>query len=488
MKFTKYIWDLYRNSIEGRNEINFFKESDLAKIAKRFEFGTKFKVVDRNQNLQIFCPYEVGIEALKCEKVENFIEAKQFFQRTVIDFVKGAKFNEFIQFIDSYSTALYHRFPNFFVPFYYKSESFPDFILMCDNLGISLPPMPSRFDWEKRTWYYFELCEALHKFRLRYEIDSEEFPALLYSFGLKTIEKTEEGELPKPSRIYFLGAGASGGKDNLDFKFVDNLDNKSVGVWGAGNLNIKKGDLVLMYCVSPRKYLHSIWRALEDSYIDPFRFYYYSVKVGFPQKIEPIGYYELRENLILKENSTVKSNMQGMNGRPLTVKEYSELIKMIEAKGQSTKSLPKLPVYERDIDYIENERDVELQLIEPLLRDLGYQEKDWIRQLPLRMGRQTKYYPDYAIKANLTKGKEKAKIILEAKYSINSDKQLQDAYNQARSYGLRLQSGTIILADMDYVWIYGKTNGDFNSVPTLKMHWNELTDSDNLYHLKEMLK
>ncbi|NCU33692.1 MAG: restriction endonuclease subunit R, partial [Candidatus Moranbacteria bacterium] len=157
-------------------------------------------------------------------------------------------------------------------------------------------------------------------------------------------------------------------------------------------------------------------------------------------------------------------------------------------KGQNTDLLPKLPVYDREIEHIENEGDVEQQLIEPLLKDLGFNESDWIRQLPLRMGRQTKYYPDYAIKANALRGKEKAQIVLEAKYSINSDKQLQEAFDQSRSYGLRLQAEKIILVDRDFVWVYGRTDGDFNSIPILKMHWNELTDSDRLFKLKALLK
>ena len=90
--------------------------------------------------------------------------------------------------------------------------------------------------------------------------------------------------------------------------------------------------------------------------------------------------------------------------------------------------------------------------------------------------------------ATITKGKEKAKIILEAKYSINSDKQLDDAFFQARSYGLRLQSKKTILAERDFVWLYEKINGDFDQNPTLKFHWNNLIDSDNLCKLKEKLR
>ena len=100
------------------------------------------------------------------------------------------------------------------------------------------------------------------------------------------------------------------------------------------------------------------------------------------------------------------------------------------------------------------------------------------------MGRQTSYYPDYAIFNDKKKGHEKARIILEAKYSINNDQQLQDAFEQARSYALRLNSNLIILADRDFVWVFKKHKDDFLETPVLKHHWNELIDSDHLHELK----
>lgn len=490
MNFNRYIWDLFRNSNEGIQVIKMFQNIDINTLADQFGFDVVFEDYDEANILQSYNLYEEAVDFLRNKSVNSFEQARQLFSDEVIEKIQMEKFNWFIASIELYSTALFKTFPEYFFPYYFNSETYPDFVTICENLGIVLPPIPTRHDWVKRTWYYFEICETLHNFRKKYGIEATEFPALIYGFGLKNIEKLKEEDLPKPSRIYFLGGGAQGGKEdvNLDFKLLDNAQRNTTAVWGAGNLNIKKGDLVLMYCVSPRQYLHSIWRAIEDSFIDPFRFHYYCIKVGFPHRIKSVSFHELRENHIFKENATVKSQMQGMNGRPLTVKEYSELLRMIEKKGQNTDSLPKLPVYNREIEHIENEGDVEQQLIEPLLKDLGFNESDWIRQLPLIMGRQTKYYPDYAIKANAFRGKEKAQIVLEAKYSINSDKQLQEAFDQARSYGLRLQSEKIVLADRDFVWVYGRTDDDFNSIPILKMHWNELTDSDRLYKLKALLK
>lgn len=492
MKFTKYIWELYRNSEKGKNEVSLFKRRNIEELSLKFDFKIRVEYTDEKDKLAYSHPYKELFEELENDKVNDFKEAKNLFKELVINPISGEeqkKYNWFFHFISAYSTALYHRFPAYFLPYYFTSDNYSDFLLLCSNFEISLPPNPARNSQEQRAWFYFEICETLHKFRKRNQISTEEFPAFLYCFGIDSIEKIEETELPKPSRVYYLGSGAGffREKDNPDFDFLDNSNNQSTNTWGAGGLKIKKGDLVLMYCLSPRKYIHSIWRAIDDSFIDPFSYYFYGVKVGFPRRVKPITFQELKTNAILMKNPTVRANMQGLNGRPLTTIEFSEILKLIEAKGQSIDDLPKLPVYSREFDKIENERDVEIQLIEPLLKDLNFKEKDWIRQLPIRMGRKTKYYPDYAILASSTKGKEKAKIILEAKYSISSDKQLEDAFLQARSYSLRLQSEKNILADRDFIWVFEKLNGDFEFNPCLKLHWNELINPDKLYKLKAKL-
>jgi hypothetical protein len=492
MKFTKYIWDLYRNSEKGKKELTLFSKNNIENLSLKFDFELIVEFIDENDQIEKYYPYNEAYKELDKEKINNFKDAKELFNRIVIKPIieeKPKNNNFFFEFIGSFSTALYHRFPDYFIPYYFTRDTYSDFLLLCDNFGIILPSNPTRNSQEKRAWFYFEICKLMHQFRKTKNISAEEFPAFLYCFSIDSLEIIEEPELPKPSRVYFLGAGAEFAqeKDNPDFEFLDNSNSQSTHSWAAGGLKIKKGDLVLMYCHSPRKFIHSIWRAIDDSFINPFSYYYYGVKIGFPKKIKPITFKELKFNSVFKENPTIKANMQGLNGKAITTFEFSEFQKLIEKKGQSTKNFPKLPIYKRVFDKIENERDVEVQLIEPLLKDLDFKEKDWIRQLPIRMGRQTKYYPDYAIIENSTKGKEKAKIILEAKYSINSDKQLEEAFLQARSYGLRLQSDKIIIADRDFVWLYEKKNNDFEFNWILKLHWNDLTNADNLYQLKSKL-
>ena len=128
--------------------------------------------------------------------------------------------------------------------------------------------------------------------------------------------------MPKPSKACFLGANKG------DFEFLDNATDESVNCWGAGNLSLKKGDIALLYCLAPRSNLHSIWRVLDDSFINPFSFYYYAVRVGFPVKSSTITLNELKKDSVLGTTSVVKSNMQGMNGKPFSSKAYQKILKM----------------------------------------------------------------------------------------------------------------------------------------------------------------
>ena len=105
--------------------------------------------------------------------------------------------------------------------------------------------------------------------------------------------------------------------------------------------------------------------------------------------------------------------------------------------------------------------------------------------MAVRMGRGVKYYPDYAIYFNEKKANERAKYILEAKYSINNEKQLKSAFYQAQSYALRLQSVAFIIADREYVWLF-KTENHFPA-PLVKFHWNELQIQDNINIFRKLL-
>ena len=67
-------------------------------------------------------------------------------------------------------------------------------------------------------------------------------------------------------------------------------------------------------------------------------------------------------------------------------------------------------------------RDVEVNLLEPLLNSMGWHEhKDYIRQLPIHAGRGHRIFPDYALHYNNKLEEENAKVLIEAKYYMKNN-------------------------------------------------------------------
>ena len=105
------------------------------------------------------------------------------------------------------------------------------------------------------------------------------------------------------------------------------------------------------------------------------------------------------------------------------------------------------------------ERDVEVNLLEPLLIKLGFRRQDWVRQLPVQIGRGEKTFPDYAILVNNAGECPIPKYVWEAKSSIPNEQQLHKDFRQARSYALLLQSKALCLVSKEGVWFVGADSG-----------------------------
>jgi hypothetical protein len=132
----------------------------------------------------------------------------------------------------------------------------------------------------------------------------------------------------------------SGATKNDCTDIIEKANSGTKSLW-AGNVNTLPGDIILIYGVAPFSQINSIWRAISKGFLDPFSYWFNSQ--------------ELPE----------------INGPQLLIKTELNV-----------------------------ERDIEIYLLEPFLYKLGYTEKNRVRQMPLRMGRGERIYPDYAIKAN----------------------------------------------------------------------------------------
>jgi hypothetical protein len=492
MKFSGFIFENYLQTNEGKEGLKFFTEFWSYFIKEDFETVYKFM---KNQYLQDinedgikeFIKFinertkddtEELIEALKEERsrINSIESATEYFDEFIKSVIKNSpemKLRDLCTAIESISLILYYIKPEYFFPYFFVSHFFK-LESIFGEFEIPLPPIPSKVKHEERLYYYFELCKVLFDFRTNNNLSPIELNVLLYFFSNNIIENVDirEDELPDPTKVYISGATKTDCTET-----IKNANNDTKNLW-AGNVNTLPGDIILIYGVAPFSQVNSIWRAISKGFLDPFSYWFNLIWVGHPIKIPVISYQELVENKIWGKKSIVKSHMQGVSGVQCTVEEYNEIINIIKSKDKDIKHLPEIKGPKLSVDVELNiERDVEIYLLEPFLRKLGYKETDWIRQMPLRMGRGERIYPDYAIKANAKRGEETAEFIWEAKYRIISQKQLLEDFFQAKSYALRLNTNGLGLVSMEGIWLsFKKDSFMFDKI--IKYTWEEINDPD----------
>lgn len=500
MEFNAYVWSLYRSSAEGAEFISSMRPIDefrhddgllyLDEVVypKIEKYGEVYTHAGRVNIQKLYHHYFRS----QLPSVEN---AESLFNRWVAEGVTyrgveliGADHDaQWWQEIGVISNALYATLPDFFFPYFFQ-HAFDQFQAICESISIYLPAVPLRKRARERTLYYLQICQALYEFRCKHELSPPELLALIYDFVPRAISNsswvvTDKEKLPMPNRVWYVGCGG-----RADLEFVDNAGPEEMHYWQA-SLDTRIGDILIMYCWSPRSYIHSVWRAVSNGFADPFFYYHKLAWIAYPIRVPPIHWQEIKGNAILSTSPLVKNNFQGVNGYPVTYVEYQELLRLWAARGMDTTCLPTIaPVKILDPGIsLDNERDVEEKLIEPLLLKLNYAPQDWIRQMPIKMGRRNSYYPDYCFAANAKRGDESAKMLLEAKFSIQTDKELLDAFLQAKSYAIRLQARKLILAAKEGLWYFERNGTSFFYDEHQFFSWNDVEAPDKFHLLTKLI-
>jgi len=501
MILNEYIWNLYEKSEGGQQTIDFYS-MDLDGF--RREFGMDecvIRIPDEHKA-------EVGADTITISIIQtvhdvysqctvgSIDEAIQKYDEVVangipvvvpdhpeVDLHFGGYEWDWYDNIDLVSWGLYFACPEFFLPYIFFprwQDAVTFYVLeeICTSFNIPLPPLPSKRDKPGKALYYGRLMRTFYEFRQFHDLSPAKMCAFLYDFGLDVIEQEEPDELPEPSKVWLL----KGGKG--DFDFLDQATESTVAYRWGGNLEIRRGDILLMYVLSPQSCIHSIWRAVSDGFADPFFHYHYAVAIGSMVKTKPVTFQEMKNDPILGQKGLIRANLQGSSGDPFSVEEYGIILGIMEKKGQDISLLPRLePLSYPDSTEISNERDVEKFLVEPFLEKLGYTAGDWIRQMSIKMGRGERNYPDYAFGAMTKWGEESARMVLEAKYRISTRRELREAFYQAKSYALRLQAKLIVLCAIDGVWIFEYKRNDFDLEDFVHGSWSELSHPDTLHRI-----
>ena len=178
------------------------------------------------------------------------------------------------------TTAIHRSQPESFVPYYFQGR-YKLLSDICQRFEIRLPRIPGKLQKRERALFYLDINRSLQEFRTRNELSPAELNAFLYDFAPACLAEEDDEELPAPQRAWFLMAGVV---TEADFALLDNADQQTESLW-RGHRDARRGDIAIMWCTSPREYLRSIWRIVEDGQDDPFAHWYSLVRIGRPQPV-----------------------------------------------------------------------------------------------------------------------------------------------------------------------------------------------------------
>lgn len=480
MKFNQYTWNLYKQSSEGQKVIREFEEMDGYTLLRKYTpYYTRFISEDLyNDWLETIHCYGIS----DCEVPTSPDEAQDFYEALItlgiMDngevWIPRNDFRNMLGFIQPISYLLSGFASEFFFPYLFTCRIF-DLNKVADIFEIELPNMPKKADYKARCIYYWQLCKVFYWFRVENDLNPAELCAFLYDFAPNNIIK-QETDIPEPAQAWFIGGYTEKNERGLNFTF-----------WQA-NLDTKKGDILVHYEKTPVSAITSLWIAQTDGVIDPLFRYYSNTYIGNKIEIPNITLKELQSDKYFSKHPLIRKKFQGVNGWSMSSEDYSELLRMIKEKGFDTSTLPKLyaPALPKNVS-ITNERDVEVQLIEYYLNKMGWHEnKDFIRQLPIHAGRGHRVFPDYSLHYDNKPNEERAKVLIEAKYYMKNNQEIEAAFLQARSYALLLNSSVIVLCDKQCLIAYQKGKG-FDRDRYKKYYWGELENSDLFNELKNKL-
>lgn len=487
MKFNQYLWNLYKNSPGGKSTISEF--SDRKEWIEEERLFEKYNPKIRERfNPEMICGI---LEDFWCYKISEYEDTKlkslddagKLYEEIIStgliieseEILRIGDYDQMLGYIPLLSMELNYLLREYFFPYLYINEFF-HLEKLADYFEIELPPIPKKPDYKTRCMYYWELCKIFYRFRTENGLSPDEFSAFMYDYSPNLLAKEENTEIPKPSTAWFIGGLIK--EYGKDWTF---------GFWQS-NKETKKGDILIHYETSPVSAITCLWIAQVDGVIDPFFHYYSNTYIGNKIDIPHISLKELKSDEYFSDHPLVRKNFQGVNGWPATGKDYAELMRIIEAKGFDTSKLPQIytPSLPEGIT-VENERDVEVNLLEPLLNSMGwYEHKDYVCQLPIHAGRGHRIFPDYALHYDNKPEEEKAKVLIEAKYHMKNNQKIEVAFLQAFSYAKLLLSSVIVLCDKECILVYEKKQG-FSRDRYTKYYWEDMKNSDLYNELKKRL-
>lgn len=493
--FNDYMWQTYLNA--GGEDLVAFFEKNMTKAyskeyAKRiFQLHKAYcpsSFINKDCRMQLLELFQDARSEDFCSACYRILDLEEDDEYSIFDLVEmlydeikmingfsdSQTLEEFVNGMAYYTTFIFILYPEISAPYYYECN-FNVLEKIANEFGFELPELPVKKDYKGRFFYYAKLCEVFYDFRVRNKMSPYEFCAFLYDFAPKYIGGIDSyiiKDLPPAKGAYLIG----GTKDDA---FLSD-DDDYITAWQC-NPETLAGDNIVMYLKSPISAIDSVWRSVSVGFNDPFFYYYRCTYIAHPKKIKRVTLKTMERDKVFRELPIVRKNMQGLNGVELYPSAYNHLLDI------SKTDLPKLEFWENEdtIDLL-REKDVENKLVKPFLTKLGYSEDDYVQQLYIEIGNQNHaLIPDFVVNPRVSKGHHAAEFLIEAKYSVKSEKDFEKYKTQARSYANQLKAKYSAIASKEGIWISSETD-DF-SRDFIVLSWNELNDDDNFYRVFKLL-
>lgn len=372
------------------------------------------------------------------------------------------------EIMDMISCRLYVK-DHYFKPIFFANHF--DWIQRnCELLGIKLPDIPRTNDYRKYTMYYLDICETFAQFQEENEMTDAEFLCYLYLFADLQIDEPEPSELPRPTNVWLTGANP------WDWEELEKgAITKSA--WACNEMT-QRGDIVIVYAVTPHSCFHSIWRADSGGCFNPFCYYHCRTTVVDCHPIPHVTHTEFMSDPILSDFTIGRKSLQGVNGFRLSAQEYSSFLEYLSNKGADITTLPKLVTLSNwthpTIEGPEPEKQVENKYIKPLLENiLGYKPEDYTQQARHKSGRKEKSIPDFVFFQSGEHGLEHCPFLIEAKVDFKGTRQRRKDYEQGLSYAQTYHAKVMSIMDRHRVIVYKVDNNgvaDYNH-PAFEQQW-----------------
>ena len=472
LRINQFYWKLYKESPEGKKAIEQFKQAA----------EERFSVDDA---LAMFKEYnqEWFMNMNECETKSLFIHSASLIgnwssnnhitprakAEELMEKVFLGDYKDAITYVGPLSFYLYKKDPTYFIPYMFVMKYHDIWHILVDY-ELDLEEIPGKSSFKKRCHYYFDICDALLKFREFNDLTGPELCAFIYDMERKKYDATHSKSGVSYPQVWLIGGAKS----------EDEAKRETL-CWQA-SADTKEGDILIMYETGKTKTknkscLTGIWRAKTDGITDPLFYRYGSVIIGEELKVKPVPFKSLLDSDKTKRLPRCGAHFCGVKGDYVSYGCYDNLLCFLE-EWDSSFDRARLPIlYEpyscsvtledaRKKEKLKPEQWVEKYFIIEMLKKMGWEEKrDYLRQVHLQMGRvkvedekRQDGRPDFSL-FFYGHNDKCADVVIEAKgpKEMDGDRDIELAFWQAESYASRQYASLIILADNQRVVLFPRS-------------------------------